>query len=153
MPDSYTQLYIQLVFAVQHRKTLIQAEWEVRLYRYITGIVQDNGHKMLQINGMPDHIHIFIGYNPIQTLPHLVENIKTSSGAMLRREGLVTNGFNWQAGYGAFSYSKQDINRLIQYIAGQKEHHKIFSFQKEYIDLLNAFEIEFKEKYLFDFLD
>ncbi len=153
MANSYTQLYIQLVFAVKRRQTLIHRDWEDHLYRYITGIVQDNKHKLIRINGMPDHIHIFIIYKPSQPLPQLVENIKTSSGKFIREMGYVKHGFNWQNGYGAFSYSKSHIEKVIQYIDNQKEHHKKKNFQQEYLQFLKMHEIEYDPKYLFEFND
>lgn len=116
MANTYTKIYIQLVFAVQGRESLIQNNWEEELYQYITGIVQNSGHKMLRINGMPDHLHIFIGYDPKQTIPSLVETIKTDSNHFIKRKKFSPYKFNWQAGYGAFSYSHSQVDAVVQYI-------------------------------------
>ncbi len=153
MANTYTQLYIQLVFVVKGRQSLIQREWKEELYQYITGIVQNNGHKMLRINGMPDHVHIFIGYNPKQSISQLVETIKTDSNHFIKRKKLCRFKFNWQAGYGAFSYSHSQVDRVVKYIINQEAHHQKKTFRKEYLEMLRKFEVEFKEKYLFDFLD
>lgn len=153
MADTYTQLDIQLVFAVKGRQSLIQKSWKDELYRYITGIVQNHKHKMLRINGMPDHIHIFIGYHPSQLIPRLVEEIKTSSNEFVNAQGLATRKFSWQKGYGAFSYSRSHRDAVIKYINNQEQHHRKKTFQEEYIAFLKKFEIEYQEKYLFDFQD
>jgi putative transposase len=152
MPNTYTQLYIQLVFAVKGRASLIDPSWKNDLYRYITGIVQNHGHKMMIINGMPDHIHIFIGYNPRQTIPELVEHIKTDSNHFIKRSGFCTKKFNWQGGYGAFSYAHSQVEVVVKYIANQEAHHRKKTFQKEYLQYLEKFAVEYNEKYLFDFL-
>jgi REP element-mobilizing transposase RayT len=153
MPDTYTRLYIQLVFAVKGRQSLIHESWEEDLYRYITGIVQNSGHKMLQINGMPDHIHIFFGYNPNQRIPDLVKDIKNYSNNFVNINGFTRQKFNWQQGYGAFSYALAQKKNVIRYIENQKEHHRKESFKEEYVNLLQKFEVDYKEAYLFDFLD
>lgn len=153
MSNAYHQLFIQLVFAVQFRKSLIHRDWKEELFKYITGIVQMNNHKMLQINGMPDHIHILIGYNPNQLIPKLVEQIKTSSGSFIRTKGFVKNGFNWQTGYGAFSYHLSDLQRVATYIENQEQHHLQKTFEQEYEEFLKAFKIEYQNKYLFEYTD
>ena len=151
MADTYTQLDVQLVFAVKGRKSLIQKSWKDELYQYITGIVQNHRHKMLRINGMPDHIHIFIGYNPTQLITKLVEEIKTSSNEFIKEKGLATNEFSWQKGYGAISYSRSHRDSVIRYINNQEQHHRKKTFREEYLRFLEKFEIEYEEKYLFDF--
>ena len=153
MANTYTQLHIQLVFAVKGRESLIQKSWKDELYKYITGIVQNHNHKMLQINGMPDHLHIFIGYNPNQKIPDLVETIKTDSNHFIKRQGFCKYKFSWQEGYGAFSYARSQVNSVAQYIAKQEEHHRQKTFREEYLEMLQKFEVEYKEEYLFDFLD
>ena len=153
MANTYTQLYVQMVFAVKGRRSLIQKEWKEELYKYITGIVQDNGHKMLRINGMPDHVHIFIGYDPNQTIPDLVETIKTDSNHFIKRKKFCRFKFNWQAGYGAFSYAHSQIDAVVKYIMNQEAHHRKRTFREEYLDMLRKFEVEFKDEYLFDFLE
>ncbi len=153
MANTYTQLYIQLVFAVKNRESLIQKEWKEELYQYITGIVQNNGHKMLRINGMPDHVHIFIGYKPTQTIPDLVETIKTDSDIFIKKNRFCKFKFQWQSGYGAFSYSHSQIDAVVKYIINQEEHHRKKTFREEYLDMLQKFEVEYKDEYLFDFFD
>ena len=148
MANTYTQLYVQFVFAVQNRGSLIQSAWKDELHKYITGIVQNNGHKLLAINGMPNHIHIFIGYRPHQLIPDLLQDIKGSSSKWINKRHFTKGKFNWQEGYGAFSYSHSHIDRVIKYILNQQEHHKKKSFQKEYQELLDKFNIEYDSRYL-----
>ncbi len=152
MAGTFTQIYIQIVFAVEHRDSLISPKWEEQLYKYITGIVQNKGQKMLAINGMPDHIHIFIGMKPGCCLSDLVREIKKSSNDFIKEKKFSTFKFNWQEGYGAFSYSHADIDHVVKYVMNQKEHHKKRSFKAEYLDFLNQFEIEYKEDYLFKWI-
>lgn len=153
MSNTYTQLYIQLVFAVKARKSFILNTWEEELYKYITAVVQNDRHKMLAINGMPDHIHIFLGLNPAIAISDLVKDIKRASNNWINGEGLIKDKFEWQAGYGAFSYGKSQIDRVCKYIHNQKEHHSKLSFKSEYEDLLKLFEIAYKDEYLFEFYD
>ncbi len=149
MPNTYTQVYLQFVFAVKYRAAVIQPSWKNNLYQYITGIVQNNGHKMLVINGMPDHLHIFIGMMPNQSVSDLMKDIKRSSSIWINENKFVKGKFEWQEGYGAFSYAKSQIKNVIAYIENQEEHHKSESFKKEYIQFLQKFEIEYDEKYIF----
>lgn len=153
MANTYTQLHIQLVFAVKGRASLIHRDWKDDLFKYITGIVQNCGHKMLQINGMPDHVHIFIGYNPKQAISDLVETIKTDSSHYIKRQGFCPQKFSWQSGYGAFSYARSQVDAVIKYVANQEKHHAEKTFQQEYLLMLQKFEVEYKEEYLFDFMD
>lgn len=152
MPGTYSQIYIQVVFAVKGRDNLISHEWEEELYKYITGIVQKKEQKMLAINGMPDHIHFLIGMKPTCSLSDLVREVKKSSNEFIKEKGFTKFQFNWQEGYGAFSYSHSQLNNVITYIMNQKEHHKKKSFKEEYIGFLQAFDIPFDEKYLFEWL-
>ena len=149
MPNTYTQVYLQFVFAVKYRAAVIQPSWKNNLYQYITGIVQNNGHKMLVINGMPDHLHIFIGMMPNQSVSDLMKDIKRSSSIWINENKFVKGKFEWQEGYGAFSYAKSQIKNVIAYIENQEEHHKSESFKKEYIQFLQKFEIAYDEKYIF----
>jgi putative transposase len=149
MANTYTQLHIQAVIAVQHRACVIQAEWEDELYKYITGIIKNHGHKLLAINGMPDQVHIFFGLRPSQSISDLMQDIKADSSKWINQKGFVKSKFSWQAGYGAFSYSKSHVNNVIEYINNQKMHHRKISFKKEYLDLLKKFEINYNEDYIF----
>ena len=133
MANSNIDINIQLVFAVKNRDSLIRKDWQIQLYQYITGIVQQNNHKMLRINGMSDHIHIFIGYNVNQLIPNLVEEIKTSSNKYIKDNKLTPFKFAWQTGYGAFSYSHSDRDKVINYIINQQEHHRKKTFEEEYM--------------------
>ncbi len=149
MANTYTQIHIQAIFAVQNRQSLIQEDWREELYRYITGIVQKNRHKMLQINGMPDHIHLFIGMRPSQSVSDLMKAVKGDSSEWINKRGFTKSKFSWQAGYGAFSYAKSQVPKVIQYIQNQEEHHKKKTFIEEYLNFLKAFEVEYDERFLF----
>jgi putative transposase len=149
MPNTYTQIYLQLVFAVEDRFCLIRKEWQDELYKYITGIVQNNRHKLLTIDGMPDHVHVFIGYKPYQSVSDLLQDIKEHSSKWINTKGFLSAKFNWQEGYGAFSYSHSHIDRVIKYINNQERHHKKILFIDEYIALLKRFNIEYDERYIF----
>jgi REP element-mobilizing transposase RayT len=153
MANTYSQIYIQVVFAVQNRKSLISPDWETELYKYITGIVTHKDQKLIAINGMPDHIHIFLGMKPDCLLSNLVQEIKKSSNHFIKESGFTRYKFNWQDGYGAFSYGHSQIDDVVKYVLNQKEHHKKFSFKKEYIKLLELFQIQYKERYLFEFFE
>lgn len=153
MPNTYTQLYIQFVFAVKWREHLVKPEWKNELYKYITGIVQNNKSKMLAVNGMADHIHIFIGYKPSVSIPDLVKDIKVASSLWINENKLSPHQFNWQEGYGAFSYRFRDVDEICNYVHNQETHHQKKSFKEEYINLLNDFDISYEDKYLFDFFD
>lgn len=132
MAKTYTQIHIQTVFAVQNRHSLIKPEWRDELYKYITGIIQSYDHKVLQINGMPDHVHIFFGMRPTQSLSDLMKQLKQDPSKWINNNRLADRKFSWQAGYGAFSYSKSEVPRIIKYIANQEEPHKIKGFGEEY---------------------
>lgn len=149
MANTYTQIHIQVVFAVQDRASLIAPVWKDELYRYIMGIIQNHDHKVLQINGMPDHLHILFGMRPTHALSDLIKQVKQGSSKWINQKGFVRGRFSWQSGFGAFSYAKSDLPNVIAYIKHQEEHHRIRTFREEYIELLKAFEIEHDERYLF----
>lgn len=153
MANTYTQCYFQLIFAVKNRDALIKKSWKNELEMYITGIVQNHKHKLLAINAMPDHIHIFIGYLISQLIPDLVEEIKTSSNAWIKKGNLSKFKFEWQKGYGAFTYSHSQIDAVVKYIMNQETHHQKKSFREEYLEILRKNEIEFKDEYVFEFFD
>jgi len=153
MANTYTQLYIHLVFAVRNREALIKKPWKNELESYITGIVQNYGHKMLAINSMPDHIHILVGYNQNMLIPDLVEHIKTSTNRFVKTKGFCPYTFSWQKGYGAFSHSRSQISIVGRYIENQEAHHRKKSFQDEYLELLRKFEVDYDQRYVFDFFD
>jgi len=148
MANTYTQLYIQFVFAVQNRQSLIQSSWKDELYKYISGIVQNNGHKLIAINGMPNHIHVFVGYKPHQLIPDLLQDIKGSSSGWINNKGFMKVKFNWQEGYGAFSYSHSQIDNVAKYIMNQENHHKTKTFKEEYVEFLDKFMVDYKSDYI-----
>jgi REP element-mobilizing transposase RayT len=128
MANSYTQLHLQFVFAVKYRAALIEKAWQANLHKYIIGIIQANEHKMLQVNSMPDHIHIFIGMRPYQSVSSLIQNVKTESSKYINAQNFCSSSFAWQGGYGAFSYSKSHVANVIRYIQNQQAHHKKEAF-------------------------
>lgn len=150
MANIYTQIYIQFVFAVQNRNSLIHHEWRDELYKYITGIVKNNKHKLIAINGMPNHLHVFIGYKPHQKIPDLLQDIKGSSSRWINEKGFIKHKFNWQESYGAFSYSHSHIDNVVKYIMNQEQHHKRKTFKDEYLELLNRFKIDYDERYILE---
>ena len=153
MGDTYVQAYFHIVFAVRNRQALIIRSWKDELEKYITGIVQNNKHKLIAIGTMPDHIHIFIGYNLNQTIPDLVEKIKTSSNHWVKERKLTPFAFSWQNGYGAFTHSHSQIDTVARYVLNQEKHHHKKSFREEYLEMLEKFEVVYKNEYLFDFFD
>ena len=153
MAGTFSQIYIQVVFAVKGRECVIHTSWEEELYKYISGIVRNKGQKMLAINGMPDHLHIIIGMKPSCCLSDLVREIKKSSNDFINEKKFSKYKFSWQEGYGAFSYSHSALDNVIQYVNNQKEHHRKISFKDEYKEFLEKFEVEFREEYLFEWFE
>jgi putative transposase len=153
MANTYSQLYIQFVFAVQNRESLIEPSWEENLYRYITGIVQNQGQKMLAINGMPDHIHFLIGMKTDCRPSDLIREVKKSSNSFINDNNLSKFRFQWQEGFGAFSYSHSHLDTIIKYIMNQKDHHKKMTFREEYLTFLKNYQIEFKNEYVFKWIE
>ena len=153
MANTYTQLHIQFIFAVKYRAALITKDYKEELHKYITGIIQKNHHKMLQINSMPDHIHILIGMRPVQSISDLIQNVKTESSKWVKKEKFCSVPFGWQDGFGAFSYSKSHVQNVIRYIQNQEIHHRKETFLHEYKNFLTAFKIEWEEKYIFKELE
>lgn len=153
MANTYTQIHIQAVFAVQNRDCIIRNSWKEELYKYIGGIVQSNNHKILSINGMPDHIHILFGLRPSQSIADLIQDVKGSSSKWINDKKFLHGKFSWQEGYGAFSYSKSEVPTIIQYIINQTNRHKRKTFSEEYYDLLKEFEVDFDDRYIFKPVD
>jgi len=149
MANTYSQIHIQSVFTVQDRLCIIKKFWKEELFRYITGIIQNNGHKVLAINGMPDHVHVFFGMRPSQSISDLLQDIKGDSSKWINQRGFVKGRFSWQEGFGAFSYSKSHVDRVIDYIKDQEAHHRKVTFVEEYIDFLKRFDIPYDERYIF----
>lgn len=153
MPGTFSQIYIQIVFAVKGRQNLIGKEWKDELHKYISGIITNKGQKSIIVNGVADHVHIFVGLKPATAISDLVRDIKNNSSNFINDKKFVKGKFSWQEGYGAFSYAHSQIENVYQYIANQEEHHKKKSFKEEYLDFLQKFEIEYNEKYLFDWVE
>ena len=147
---TYTQIHIQFVFAVKFRDALIHNNWKEELYKYITGIIQNNNHKLLAINGMSDHIHILVGLRPIQSVSSLVNDIKSNSTKFINEKKFLAVRFEWQKGYGAFSYGKSQVQEVINYIIYQEKHHEKKNFREEYTNFLKKFEIEYNDEYVFN---
>jgi putative transposase len=153
MANTFSQIYIQTVFAVSSRMSLITPTFKEDLYKYIAGIVRNQGQKLISINGMPDHVHILIGLKPSMALADLVRDIKADSSTYINKNRWVRGKFTWQEGYGAFSYGHSQLDTIISYIQNQEKHHRRRSFKKEYLGLLRKFDIAFEDKYVFDFIE
>lgn len=149
MANTYTQIHIQCVMAVKYRNSLIQPHWKDPLQKYITGIIQNYGHKMLAINNMPDHLHMFFGFRPNQSLSDLMRIVKSESTKWINDKQFTPAVFNWQEGYGAFSYSRSHVTKVTDYVLNQEEHHRKKTFLEEYQHFLEQFEVEFDERYIF----
>ena len=153
MSGTYTQLYIQIVFAVRGRENIISTQWRDELHKYIAGIITGKGHKSIIVNGMPDHIHAFVGLKPSMAISDLVRDIKNNSSKFINERRFVKGKFRWQEGYGAFSYSHSQIQNVYDYILNQEKHHKRKTFREEYLDFLKKFELEYNDEYLFEWYD
>ena len=152
MSGTFSQLYIQYVFAVKGRQNLIQSSFEKEVYSYIAGIIRNKGQKPLAVNGMPDHIHVLVGLKPVMKISDLIRDIKNNSTNFINEKGWLKQKFSWQEGYGAFTYSHSQVKGIYDYILNQEEHHATKTFKEEYIDLLKKFEVQYDERYLFEWL-
>ncbi len=150
MSDTYTRIYIHIVFAVRYRRALIEQAWEDQLHKYITGIVQNNGHKMIAINSATDHLHLFIGTNPVQSISELMRQVKGDSSEFINKKNFIKHKFYWQEGYGAFSNSHSQIDAVAKYIMNQKQHHVNTRFRDEYVDMLKKYKVDYNEQFVFD---
>ncbi len=153
MPGTYSQIYIHIVFAVKGRENLIGYAWKEELHKYISGIITNKGHKSIIVNGMSDHIHAFIGLKPAMAISDLVRDIKNNSSNFINEKKFVRGKFSWQEGYGAFSYAHSQIDNVYQYILNQEQHHHKKTFKEEYLEFLEKFQIEFNEKFLFEWIE
>lgn len=153
MPNTFSQIYLQFVFAVQHRQSLIPEEHKEELHKYITGLVQNRKAKMLAVNCMPDHIHLFVGFKPMVLISDFVKEIKVESNEFINGKRWIQGKFSWQEGYGVFSYSHSQIDAVIKYVLNQEAHHQKRSFKQEYLELLKKFEIAYEDRFLFEFID
>lgn len=152
MAGTYSQIYIQVVFSPYKHENFIHHSWSDELFKYIGGIIRNKGQKLICINGMHDHIHIFIGIKPSIAVSDLVRDIKNNSSNFINNRKFVKGKFSWQEGFGVFSYSHSQVGLICDYIMNQQEHHKRKSFRDEYLEMLKKSEIDFDEKYLFEWL-
>jgi len=150
MPNTYSQIYLQFVFAVHGRQHLIHKEYKEELHRYITALVQARNAKLLAVNCMPDHTHLFVGFKPSVLISDFVKEVKVESNEFIKWKGWTKNTFKWQQGYGVFSYGHSQIDRVCKYINNQEEHHRKKTFKEEYYEFLRKFAVPFEEKYLFE---
>lgn len=153
MPNTYSQIYVQIVFAVKGRENLISKNNREELHKYITGIVDNRGQKLIAVFCMPDHLHLLVGLKPSIAISDLVRDVKAGSSKFINDSNWIKGRFNWQEGFGAFSYSKSHIDTVVNYILNQEEHHRKITFKEEYLDFLKKFEINYDEKYLFEFVE
>lgn len=153
MPNTYTQITIHLIFAVKNRENLLKKSIRPELFKYMTGIVTNKKHKLLAINGVADHVHLLIGLSPTIALSDLVRDIKNNSSKFINQKKLVVGRFQWQTGYGAFSYSRSQRPNVIKYIENQEEHHKVKTFREEYLEILRKFDVDYDSEYLFEFYE
>jgi len=150
MANTYTQIFYHIVFAVKHRENVISSQWKNELYKYISGVISNQGQKLYIINGMPDHVHILVSCKPNIALSNLVKEIKEHSSKYINEKGLIKGKFCWQEGFGAFSISFRNVEQVVNYIKNQEEHHHLKSFKEEYLEFLNEQHIAFDEKYIFE---
>jgi len=153
MAGTFTQIYIQAIFAVNGRSNLLQKPWSDEVFKYMAGIIRNKGQKPIIVNGVANHVHMFVGLQPAMAISDLVRDVKNNTTNFINDRKLIGGKFSWQDGYGAFSYAHSQIETVYNYILNQEEHHKRKTFKEEYSDFLKKFNVEFNEKYLFDWLE
>ncbi|MFK7799198.1 MAG: IS200/IS605 family transposase [Aureispira sp.] len=153
MANTYTQLYIQIVFAVKGRQNLIREPIRAKVEKYICGVISNNKSKPIAIYCNPDHLHVLIGLNPNTSISDITKAIKANSSKWINEQKWISGKFSWQEGFGAFSYAKSQIDAVVKYILNQPEHHRKKNFREEYLNFLHKFEVDYKEQYLFDWID
>lgn len=153
MAGTFSQIYIQYVFAVKGRENLLHQPWREDVFKYMSGIIKGKNQKPIIVNGVSDHVHVFVGLKPTMGIADLVRDIKNNSSNFINEQKFLRGKFSWQEGYGVFSYAHSEIGNVYKYIANQEEHHKRRTFKEEYLDFLQKFEIEYNEKYLFEWMD
>ena len=152
MAHTYTQIHIQVVFAVKRRENIMLLPWREEVYKYMAGIIREKKNKPIIINGTSDHVHLFIGLHPANSISELVRDIKSGSTNFIHTQNFVRGCFSWQEGYGAFSYAHSQVENVYQYILRQNEHHKGKTFREEYLEILKKFDVGYDDQYLFDWL-
>lgn len=153
MAGTFSQMYVQVVFAVKGRENLIKKEFRTELYEYIAGIIKGKDQKPIIVNGVGDHVHVFIGIRPSMSVSDLVRDIKNNSSNFINSKKFVKGKFSWQEGFGAFTYGQSQIDSVFKYISNQEAHHQKKTFKEEYIDMLAKFQVQYDEKYLFDWIE
>ena len=152
-PGAFTQILIHLIFAVKNREAVLKKETRPRVFEYLSGVCSNLGHKSLIVNGYLDHVHLLFGLNPKVSISDTVHDVKRNSSLFINNEKLYPGKFLWQDGYGAFSYSRSQLDSIYKYIQNQEEHHRRKSFKEEYTEFLNKFQVEYDEKYIFNFFE
>jgi putative transposase len=152
-PGVYTQMYVQLVFAVKYRSAVLTPDIRDQVFEYMSGILARLKHKSIIVNGVSSHVHILMGYNPTLSISDTVHDLKRGSSLFINEQRLTAGKFAWQEGFGGFTYSRSQLNDVYDYIQNQQKHHEKYSFKEEHIRFLDKFEIEYEERYLFDFLE
>ncbi len=152
MAGTFTQIYIQGVFAVQGRANLLRKPWRKDVFKYISGIIKNKGHKPIIVNGVDDHAHIFVGLKPVMSISDLMRDVKNNSSNFINDHNWIRGKFSWQKGYGAFSYGHSQIEMIYNYIKNQEKHHRVKTFREEYLEFLEKFEIPYEERFLFEWL-
>jgi REP element-mobilizing transposase RayT len=150
MAGTFSQIYIQIVFAVKGRENLLQKPWRDEVFKYMSGIISAKGQKPIIVNGVTNHVHLFVGLKPSMAISDLVRDVKNNTTNFINEKNFVHGKFSWQEGHGSFSYSHSHIEKVYQYILNQEEHHRKKTFKEEYLEYLQKFEIEYDERYLFD---
>ncbi|NOX86046.1 MAG: IS200/IS605 family transposase [Chlorobi bacterium] len=153
MAGTFSQIYIQIVFAVEGRENLLRKPWRDEVFKYMSGIIKGKNQKPIIVNGVSDHVHLFIGLKPSMSVSDLVRDVKNNTSNFINDRNFLRIKFSWQEGYGAFSYGHSQMNRVYQYILNQEKHHKKKTFREEYHEFLRKFEVEHDEKYLFEWFD
>ena len=153
MANTFSQIYLQFVFAVQNRQSLIAKEHKEELHKYITSVVQNRKAKMLAVNCMSDHTHLFVGFKPTILISEFIKEVKVESNEFINSKNWMRGKFNWQEGYGVFSYGNSQIDTVVNYVFNQEFHHQKRTFKQEYLGLLRKFDIAFEERYLFEFFE
>jgi putative transposase len=151
MPNTFSQIYIQYVFAVKGRENLLQKPWREDVFKYISGIITNKGQKSIIVNGVSDHVHIFVGLKPSMSISDLIRDVKNNSTNFINEQKFIKGRFAWQESFAAFSYSHSHVDNVYKYIENQEEHHRVKTFREEYIELLEKFELPFEDRYLFEF--
>jgi REP element-mobilizing transposase RayT len=153
MAGTYTQIYIQYVFAVKGRQNLLQKPWREEVFKYMVGIINGKNQKSIIVNGVADHVHVFVGLRPSMSVSNLIRDVKNNSSDFINDRQFLPYDFSWQDGYGAFSYAHSQIDTVYKYILNQEKQHRKKTFKEEYLEFLQKFEVEYNEKYLFEWLE